>query len=397
MFEVLQTDTASSARLGKLTTPHGEVQTPVFMPVGTQGTVKALTVQDLKTIGFELVLSNVYHLSLRPGQPILEKAGGLHKFMAWDRAILTDSGGYQVFSLADLRKITDEGVTFSNHVNGAIHHLTPENVIEFQTAVGVDLLIPLDECVKYPCERPAAEEAVRRTTLWAERSKKAFMSSLVQLFDSKNTGQSANELMNHSTRARPMLFGIVQGATFPDLRRAAFEQLDPIGFDGYCLGGFSVGEPRALMMERLPDCTAMLPKEKPRYLMGIGEPLDLVEGVMLGIDMFDCVVPTRHGRNGTAYTWDGRLNLQNAAFAEDSQPVDPDCKCEVCQTYSRMYIRHLFQTREILGPRLLSYHNLSFYSTLMTQIRSSIEEGTLLQLHARLKSAYQLSLEGITG
>jgi len=377
VFELIAQDSNTKARLGKLKTGHGIVNTPAFMPVGTQGTVKGLTVQDLKTCGAEIVLSNVYHLSLRPGQKILEEAGGLHRFMAWDGPILTDSGGYQVFSLAELRKVTDEGVIFSSHIDGAIHHLTPENVIAFQQAIGSDIVIPLDECVRYPCEREKAEEAVRRTTHWAQRSKDAFTLSL-------SKGER-----------RPLLFGIIQGATYPDLRRASVEQIIPIGFDGHALGGFCVGEPRELMFELLSQVVEFLPADKPRYLMGVGEPLDLIEAVAAGVEMFDCVVPTRHGRNGLAYTWQGRLNLRHAACATDPRPVEADCQCEVCRTYSRMYIRHLFQTRELLGMRLLSFHNLWFFCKLMASIRQAITEQRLNELQRRLSAAYQTPVEEI--
>ncbi len=363
------------------------------MPVGTQGTVKTLTVQDLKECGVEIVLSNVYHLSLRPGQAILEVAGGLHRFMAWDGPILTDSGGYQVLSLASLRKVTDEGVSFSSHVDGALHHLTPEKVIDFQWAIGSDIVIPLDECVPYPCERPEAEVAVERTTQWALRSKKQFN----QKVPGKMVPGTFSEIVPGTNQRRPgtLLFGIAQGATYPDLRKEAVERLLEIGFDGYCLGGFSVGEPRGLLFELLPAVTEALPADRPRYLMGMGEPLDIVEAVMNGVDLFDCVAPTRHGRNGLAYTWGGRWNLRNAAFSRDPKPVDPDCDCPVCGTYSRMYVRHLFQVQEILGLRLLSYHNVWFYSQLMRMIRQAIAVGTLEELRARLLAVYQPNLGGI--
>ena len=375
-FEIKARDAHSNARVGVLTTPHGMVNTPAFMPVGTQGTVKSLTVQDLKTCGVEMVLCNVYHLSLRPGQRILEAAGGLHRFMGWEGPILTDSGGYQVFSLASLRKVTDEGVTFSSHVDGAVHHLTPERVVEFQLSVGSDVVIPLDECVRYPCERGEAEEALHRTIHWAKRSKKAYKGSGAQ---------------------RPLLFGIVQGATYLDLRKAAVEQLLAIEFDGYCLGGFSVGEPRGLLFELLSPVASALPIDRPRYLMGMGEPLDVVEAVSHGVDLFDCVVPTRHGRNGLAYTWAGRLNLRNAVHAEDPRPLDESCECEVCRTTSRMYIRHLFQTQELLGLRLLSFHNIWFYSKLMSTIRQAIVQNRLHETRDRLADAYEATLEEITG
>ncbi len=392
MFQVTSRDRQSEARAGTLQTAHGAVRTPAFMPVGTQGTVKTLTVQDLVQCGIEMVLGNVYHLSLRPGQEILQAAGGLHRFMGWDRAILTDSGGYQVFSLAAKAKVTDEGVAFASHVDGSLHRLTPESVIEFQLAVGSDVVIPLDECVRFPCERPQAEEAIRRTAQWAERSKRRFN-------DLKGSDPGGSDPRGSdpggSDPSRLLLFGIVQGATYPDLRKQAAERLLGIGFDGYAIGGFSVGEPKELLFDLLPGVTEQLPRERPRYLMGMGEPLDLVEAVEAGVDLFDCVIPTRHGRNGVAYTWGGRLNLRNAAFARDPRPVDPECACEACRGYSRMYLRHLFQVEEILALRLLSFHNVWFYSTLMARIRQAIADGNLGQLHAALKPAYQETLEGM--
>jgi len=376
VFQVTAKDSLTRARTGRLTTAHGVIETPAFMPVGTQGTVKTLTVQDLKACGVQILLSNVYHLSLRPGRKILEKAGGLHRFMAWDGPILTDSGGYQVFSLAAKCRVSDEGVTFASHVDGSSHRLTPESVIEFELGIGVDIAVPLDHCVRYPCERAEAEEALARTTRWAERSKREFEN----LKGLDPSGSDPN---------RTLLFGIVQGATYPELRRRAAEELTGIGFDGYCLGGFSVGEPKALMSELLPAAAEALPEDRPRYLMGMGEPMDLLQAVEAGVDVFDCVIPTRHGRNGVAYTSEGRINLRNAVHAEDPRPLDSDCRCEVCRTHSRMYIRHLFQTQEILGLRLLSFHNIWFYSTLMSEIRRSVAEKGLQGLRSRLAAAYE--------
>ncbi len=381
-FEITARDPGGRARVGRLTLPHGVVNTPTFMPVGTQGTVKGLTVQDLKACGVEMILGNVYHLSLRPGRELLEKAGGLHRFMGWDGPILTDSGGYQVFSLAARAKVTDRGVTFASHIDGSSHEFTPENVVEFQRAIGIDVVIPLDECVRYPCNRTGAQEAVERTTRWAKRSKEVF--------------QKPGTVPYGDSPHRSLLFGIVQGATYPDLRREAAQRLLPLGFDGYCLGGFSVGEPKELMAELLPAVIEELPEERPRYLMGMGEPMDLVEAVEQGVDLFDCVIPTRHGRNGVAYTSQGRLNLRNAIHAADPSPLDPECACEVCRTHSRMYIRHLFQSQELLGLRLLSFHNIWFYSKLMSAIRQSIAEGRLKQVRARLAAAYQKTVEGVT-
>jgi len=380
-FRIQTFDSKTKARLGQLTTPHGVVNTPAFMPVGTQGAVKTLSVQDLKACGVEMVLSNVYHLSIRPGQEVLEAAGGLHRFMAWDGPILTDSGGYQVFSLANRAKVTDQGVTFASHVDGAFNQFTPESVIDFQLAVGSDVVIPLDQCVAYPCERNEVQEALERTTRWAERSKKQFME--------KSLSRPSSAVK------KPLLFGIVQGATYPDLRRQAADRILPMAFDGYCLGGFSVGEPKGLMYELIPEVAALLPADQPRYLMGMGEPMDLLEAVEQGVDLFDCVIPTRHGRNGIAYTWAGRINLRHAAYVKDEKPLDLECRCPVCSTYSRMYLRHLIQTQEMLGPRALSFHNVWFYSKLMANLRRAIQEKTLEALRVRLVAAYQTTLEGI--
>ncbi len=367
MFKIITQDSATKARIGQLTTSHGSVDTPSFMPVGTLGTVKGLTVQDLKATGAQIILGNVYHLSIRPGPAILEALGGLHRFTGWDGPILTDSGGYQVFSLASKCKISEEGAVFSSHLDGATHRFTPESVIEFELKNAVDLIIPLDQCVPYPCEKAAALEALERTGRWAERSKKAFAA-----------------LPRHPETPNPLLFGIVQGSMFLDLRLRAAEQITALNLDGYCLGGFSVGEPRELLRELLPPSAAALPADKPRYLMGMGEPLDIVEAVMDGVDLFDCVVPTRHGRNGLAYSSQGRLHMRNARHAADSKPLDTECGCSVCSTYSRGYLRHLLQANEMLGPRLLSYHNLWYYGNLMKTIRQAIGQGTLPVLHARL-------------
>jgi len=382
VFQVIAKDFLTRARTGRLTTAHGVVETPAFMPVGTQGTVKTLTVQDLKACGVQILLSNVYHLSLRPGPKILEKAGGLHRFMAWDGPILTDSGGYQVFSLAAKCRITDDGVTFASHVDGSSHRLTPESVIEFELGIGVDIAVPLDHCVRYPCERAEAEEALVRTTRWAQRSKQSFDRGVGSRVE--GVGKDTPSTLH----PRPLLFGIVQGATYPELRRRSARELTDIGFDGYCLGGFSVGEPKVLMNELLPASAENLPQDRPRYLMGMGEPMDLLDGVEAGVDLFDCVIPTRHGRNGVAYTSEGKINLRNAVHAEDPRSLDPACRCEVCKTHSRMYIRHLFQAQEILGLRLLSFHNIWFYSTLMSEVRRAIGDGSLRSLRSRLAAVY---------
>ena len=366
-----------------LQTAHGAVETPVFVPVGTQGTVKALTADDVKACGLRMVLANVYHLLQRPGAAVIEAAGGLHRFMGWDGALLTDSGGFQVFSLSQFRKVADEGVTFRSPLDGTRHRLTPESVMEFQRLLGSDVVVPLDECVRYPCERPEAEEALTRTQQWAQRSVVALENP-----KTKRGLTPFGALKGSDPRCPQLLFGIVQGATYPDLRRRAVEGLVPLGVDGYAIGGLSVGEPRELLLEVLQATTEALPVEAPHYLMGVGEPLDVVEAVVAGVDLFDCVVPTRHGRNGMAYTWAGKLNLRNAAHTVDQRPLDPECACFTCRHHSRSYLHHLFKAQELLGLRLLSLHNLWFYSELMRAIRAAIPEGTLLRLRDRLATAY---------
>ncbi len=367
-FKVLKTDPKSQARTGRLTIAHGEVQTPAFMPVGTQGTVKTLSVDELKTCGAKILLANVYHLMMRPGAEVIQAAGGLHRFMNWDGGLLTDSGGFQVFSLGQFRKITDEGVRFQSHIDGTAFKLTPESVMEFQCLLGSDVIVPLDECVRFPCERLEAEGATTRTEQWAKRS--------------------VQWLAKQERRHERLFFGIVQGATFPELRQRSAESLAALGVDGVAIGGLSVGEPQSLMLEMLEATLPHLPKEKPRYLMGVGEPLDLVESVIRGVDLFDCVVPTRHGRNGTAYTWEGKLNLRHAKHRLDPKPVSSDCDCFVCKEYSRSYLHHLLRAQELLVFRLLSFHNLWFYFKLMQAMRLGIQEGSLLSLRKRVANAY---------
>ncbi|MFH1407124.1 MAG: tRNA guanosine(34) transglycosylase Tgt [Candidatus Omnitrophota bacterium] len=351
-FNLLNTD--AGARAGVLKTVHGEIQTPCFMPVGTQGTVKTLSTKDLKELGAQIVLSNIYHLYLRPGVEIIKQAGGLHKFMAWDGPILTDSGGYQVFSIAELVKVKKDAVYFQSHIDGSKHTLTPEDIIRIQKDFGVDIMMPLDECVAYPAEKDRAKQALDITLDWAKRSKEVFTADLER--------QTADQ----------MLFGIVQGSTYPDLRRECVNRLADIGFDGYALGGISVGEPQELMYEIVKETASLLPEDRPRYLMGVGTPLDIIEAVRYGVDMFDCVVPTRNGRNGTAFTWQGKLNISNAPYAKDFKPIDERCGCYACKTYMRSYIRHLFNAGEILALRLVSLHNLYFYASFMKELRRSI-------------------------
>lgn len=351
MFKLIHQDKNSKARLGKLTTAHGEIDTPCFMPVGTQGTVKTLSPFELEESGAEIILSNAYHLFLRPGMGVIKKAGGLHNFISWQKPILTDSGGYQIFSLAYLRKVSDEGVEFQSHLDGMKHFLTPENVLGIQEELGSDIVMVLDECAHYPSAKDHARVAMERTVDWAKRSKAVF-------------GEH-----------RQLLFGIVQGATYEDLRKDCVTQLNEIGFDGYAIGGVSVGEPQNLMYNIAGFTAGLLPKDAPRYLMGVGLPEDIIEGVELGVDMFDCVIPSRYGRNGTAFTSEGKMTIRNAPFIEDFRPLDKNCGCYTCGNFSRAYLRHLFNADEILGLRLVSLHNIHFYLELMRRIREAIGKG----------------------
>lgn len=372
-FKLIHKDKTTKARLGVLTTAHGQVNTPVFMPVGTQGTVKAMSTDELKACGAEIILGNAYHLYLRPGLDIIGKAGGLHKFMGWDRPILTDSGGYQIFSLATLRKLTDEGAEFSSHIDGSKHFITPEKAIDIQRVLGSDIMMILDECVHYPAARDYVEQSLELTTKWARRAKEYLAGSRFE----QNYSSSAGEKDDYSlarTINHQLLFGIVQGSTYLDLRKKAVEDLLAIGFDGYAIGGVSVGEPASLIHEIADYTASLLPQDKARYLMGIGTPPDIIEAISSGIDMFDCVVPTRNGRNGQAFTWDGELQLRNAEFKEDFRPIDEKCDCFACRNHTRAYIRHLFNTQELLGLRLVSLHNIHFYVTLIKLSREAIRD-----------------------
>jgi len=363
MFKIIHKDKKTNARIGNIRTAHGTVPTPFFMAVGTNATVKTLSVQDLLDAKTEIIVSNTYHVFVRPGMEIIKKAGGLHKFMSWPRPILTDSGGYQIFSLALLRKVTDEGVKFQSHVDGKAHFFTPEDIISIQKSLKSDIIMPLDECVHYPCPRDYAEIATRRTTLWADRSKTAY-----------------NQI-NRKTKSkvRQLLFGIVQGATYKDLRRQSAEQLVDIDFDGYSIGGLSVGEPNDLLQEILSYTVNFIPEDKPRYTMGVGTPDQIIESVAQGVDMFDTCVPTRYGRNGTAFTSVGKITLTNAQFTKDFAPIDKNCDCYACKNYSRAYLRHLCNAKEILGLRLVSYHNVYFYMKLMRDIRQAIKNNKFSQ------------------
>lgn len=351
-FTLIKKDPASAARLGKIITSHGEVSTPVFMPVGTQATVKTLSPADLYEAGAEIILANMYHLFLKPGHELIKEFGGLQEFMGWHRPVLTDSGGFQVFSLAELRKITEEGVTFQSHLDGGAKHIiTPEYAVEIQEALGADIIMAFDECIPFPATRDYAREALERTLRWAKRCSTA----------RKDTGQA--------------LFGIVQGGMYPELRRHSAEALIEIGFEGYALGGLSVGETKPVMYEMIEASAPVLPEEKPRYLMGVGTPEDLVEGVERGIDMFDCVMPTRNARNGTFFTSFGKIVIRNARYERDRQPIDPACGCYTCRSFTRGYLRHLFNANEVLALRLGTIHNLFFYINFMQMVRASIREG----------------------
>lgn len=352
IFRVVARAPSSLARAGEIITPHGVIQTPVFMPVGTQGSVKGISPDELLEMGAEMVLANTYHLYLRPGADLVRDAGGLHAFMNWHRGILTDSGGFQVASLADLRSITDDGVEFRSHIDGSRHFLTPERAVAIQEALGADIAMAFDECVRYPADRDYVRDAMRRTTEWAKRCKAAHR------------------------REDQALFGIVQGGVFPDLREQSARALADMDFPGYGIGGLSVGEPKDLMFEALEHAVAHLPEDRPRYLMGVGTPGDFIESVSRGVDMFDCVLPTRIARHGTAFTSAGRIIVRDAAYARDFSPLDPECDCRVCRSYTRAYIRHLLKAGEMLGLRLVSYHNLYFLIRVMRRIRASIIDGT---------------------
>ncbi|MFA4888296.1 MAG: tRNA guanosine(34) transglycosylase Tgt [Candidatus Omnitrophota bacterium] len=355
MFRKIHQDKFSKARLGKLVTAHGEINTPAFMPVGTQGTVKALSPAELETSKAEIILSNTYHLFLRPGMEVIKKANGLHNFMSWPGPILTDSGGYQIFSLALLRKINDTGVEFQSHIDGCKHFFTPEDVVAIQGELGSDIIMPLDECVHYPCAKGHAEVAMHRTLDWARRSKKHAANSM-PIADSD----------------KQLLFGIVQGSTYEDLRKECIQQIIEMDFDGIAIGGVSVGEPKILQYNIVNWLAPLLPADKPHYLMGVGLPEDILEAVGQGLDMFDCVIPTRYGRNGTAFTSEGKLTIRNAPYIEDFRPLDSRCGCYACKSFSRAYLRHLFNTDEILGLRLVSLHNVHFFLQLMRDIRQAI-------------------------
>jgi len=364
-FEVLATD-PSGARLGRLTTPHGVIETPTFMPVGTAATVKGETQQDLEDLGVQILLANTYHLYLRPGHKLIREMGGLHEFMSWPRPILTDSGGFQVFSLSDLRKVSDDGVRFRSHLDGSEHFLSPEKAVEIEIALGADIIMALDECIEAPAEESRTREAAGRTVDWAMRSRDHFA--------------------RHGDAGRQMLFGIVQGGTHAELRRENADALIDLDFRGYAIGGLAVGESHSVTCEMTEVVTSRLPAERPRYLMGVGKPEQILDYVRLGVDMMDCVLPTRSARHGCLFTTSGRVLIRNARYANDPRPLDQDCTCAVCRRYSRAYLRHLYCTGEFLATILNTHHNLHFYLDMMRKIREAIRFGNLERLRSDLQA-----------
>ena len=356
-FEIIKKDSSSQARLGRVETDHGSFATPAFLPVGTQGSVKSLTPEELVEIGVEAILGNTYHLYLRPGHETIGRLGGLHAFIHWERPILTDSGGFQIFSLGSLRKISEEGVLFQSHLDGSPHSLTPEKVVEIQKVLGTDIAMVLDECVPYPSPYEYVKTSMERRSRWAGRSLQARRES------------------------DPALFAIVQGGVYRDLREKSARALVEMGFQGYAIGGLSVGEPKSTMLDVLQWTTPLLPEDTPRYLMGVGTPEDMIDAVMLGVDFFDCFLPTRNARNGTLFTSSGKISIKQAQYAEDGSPVDETCTCYTCRHYSRAYLRHLYLSKEILSSRLNTIHNLYYYVSLLGKIRKAIQEGRFLDFY----------------
>ena len=370
-YELIHECKQTGARRGRIHTPHGTIETPVFMPVGTQATVKSMTPEELKEeVKAQIILANTYHLYLRPGHELVKKAGGLHKFMNWDRAILTDSGGFQVFSLGDLRTITEEGVEFKSHLDGSKHFLSPEKVMEIENALGADIIMAFDECVEYPASYEYTKQSMERTTRWAKRCKEA-----------------------HKNTEKQGLFGIVQGGMYKDLRQKSAEDLIALDLPGYAVGGLSVGEPKELMCEMLEFTTQFLPKNKPRYLMGVGTPDYLIEAVLRGIDMCDCVLPTRIARNGTALTSKGKVVVRNKTYEQDFTTLDDECDCYTFKNYTKAYIRHLIKAKEILGVRLLSIHNLRFLTKLMERVKIEIEHDNLATFKEEFYKKYGYTKE----
>lgn len=366
-FKIIHNDASCGARLGSLNTPHGAIETPIFMPVGTNATVKAMTPENLLAVNAQIILANTYHLYLRPGHRLVEKMGGLHRFMNWERPILTDSGGFQVFSLGELRKISEEGVRFQSHIDGSRHMLTPELAIAIQEALGADIIMCFDECPPATAEYDYVSRSLELTARWARRCKDA-----------------------HS-REGQQLFGIIQGGMHYDLRARSIEDICSIGFDGYALGGLSVGEEKEQMYGVMECCSPLLPKESPRYIMGIGAPEDLIEAIWHGYDMFDCVMPTRNARNGMLFTSQGRINIKSKIYEEDDGPLDPACGCLVCRNYSRAYLRHLYRAGEILASQLNTYHNLHYYLDLMKQARSAISANSFDQFRKQYVDSMRIN------
>ena len=370
-FRLIKTCPQSKARVGELITAHGAVPTPLFLPVASQGAVKTLTPEEVKALGIAMVLANTYHLYLRPGISLIERAGGLHKFMGWEGAILTDSGGYQVFSLARLRRVGDDGVTFRSHIDGSEHHITPELITGFQESLGADIIMVLDECPAYDDGFERVKRATERTHRWAERCRKA------------------------QKRRDQALYAIVQGGVFPELRRQSAEYLTSLDFPGYAIGGLSIGEPKKVTLAMIEETVALLPENKPRYLMGVGSPEDIVEAVARGCDIFDSALPTRVARNGALFTWGGRWNIRNAAFSQMEQPIVADCDCYTCRSFSAAYLHHLFNCEELLAYRLATIHNLSFITQLMNKIKSAILDGTFVAFRDKFFKNYQTTDEQI--
>ena len=378
-FELLKTDNRTKARRGRLTTPHGVIETPIFMPVGTAATVKGMKPEDVKELGAQIILSNTYHLYLRPGHDVVREAGGLHKFMNWDLPILTDSGGFQVFSLGAMRKIREEGVDFRSHIDGSKHFISPEKSIEIQHSLGSDIMMAFDECAPYPADRRYVKDSLELTTRWLARCKK---------YHEEYCEQHGGESQVLGEGVNQSLFGIMQGGVYKDLRRQSAEQVVEMDLPGYSIGGLSVGEPKDIMYDVMDECVDYLPKNKPRYLMGVGSPDCLFEGVERGVDMFDCVLPTRIARHGMAMTSQGKVNIKNAKYERDFEPLDPNCDCYTCRNYSKAYLRHLFKSNELMSATLMSYHNLHFLVDTMTKIRKAIDEDRFTEYKKEFFDAY---------
>lgn len=378
-FELKKTDSRTRGRLGIVKTPHGEIQTPIFMPVGTAATVKAMRPEQVEELGAQIILSNTYHLYLRPGHDVVREAGGLHKFMNWEKPILTDSGGFQVFSLGAMRKIKEEGVHFRSHIDGSKHMISPEKSIEIQHSLGSDIMMAFDECAPYPADRDYVKNSMDRTTRWLKRCKEYHDRYCEELGgESQALGQGVNQ----------SLFGIQQGGMYKDLRIEHMKQIAELDLPGYSVGGLSVGEPKEIMYDVMDECVDIMPKNKPRYLMGVGSPDCLFEGVERGIDMFDCVLPTRIARHGMAMTSQGRVNIKNAKYERAFEPLDPNCDCYTCRNYSKAYLRHLFKSEEILASMLMTNHNLHFLVNTMTEIRKALDEDRFLEYKKEFYDSY---------